>query len=354
MKSIILHIEYLLQHADSVILPGIGAIIAEYEGATIDFEKGIIRPPHRHFSLNTNLSNDDGALAYSIARAENIPLEEAKAILAREITLITENLLRERKFTLGKVGNMIVNDNGQLQLLPRLNERSMELASGLQCVRMAEMPSDFEDKQSQHSVTDEAEEHANQVITHTKSAEIPEGSYLKLLSNKNYYIPVNKIFARCAAAVIVIVAIALSFIVPSVPSGNTPEVKASLNPVESLTSKPAEAHLKEKVKGMGSEDNISDTQKKTNPNREADDEESELIVSPTGCYLIVATFAHRNEAERYIESVGNTPFRLQAVEKNGVWRVSAGHGDTATLLAVLNSYEFKDSFKEAWIWNSEK
>ena len=65
MFSIIEHIEYLISDHDCVVVPGLGAFIAQYIHAEIDLERGVILPPRRVLSFNAAVCHNDGVLAGS-------------------------------------------------------------------------------------------------------------------------------------------------------------------------------------------------------------------------------------------------------------------------------------------------
>ncbi|MDE6271703.1 MAG: hypothetical protein K2M31_01690 [Muribaculaceae bacterium] len=345
MKSLVLHIEYLLHRHDCVILPGIGAFVAEHESASIDYVNGRIFPPSTTVSFNDAIIHDDGMIVNSIARAEQIKYEEAEIILNQYLSEISADLLRDNEAQLGKLGRLVKNENDTLQFIPRMSESQLQITSGtpiLDC----KIHQDSSAEQKSASV--HVPIHSTSDITLSESETLPPDSYIKVLSNKNYYIPVNKIFARCAASLIVIAAIALSFIVPQ-PKGNIHEVKASLNPVETLSSRQSEARRIESPQP----ESIVDPERDDSMDDHVKDESS-FVASPSGYYLIVATFTNRHDAELYMSKRAGGEFPLQAIERNGLYRISAAHGDYRTLRSILNSSEYRAAFSEAWIWNSDK
>lgn len=330
LTTITQHIEYLLQRHDCVILPGIGAIVAEHVAARIDFEAGIAVPPATILSLNRDISHDDGMLATSIARAEQIKFEEARGIMRREIAEIKATLMRDGEYSLGSIGHLSYGPEDRLEFIPRRSPQEMCSDMGMPVV-------DFLGEGQA------ASESATASLAEVTSETLAPHQYTKILSDRNYYIAINKIFARCAASVIVIMALTLPFIMPQSGS-RTDIVNASLNPVETLSSRQASAtRLESAVEATDiPEDAIPDTNETVGATQEF------------GHYLIVATFHTEREASDFIASRSGSIFPLQTVERNGVWRVSAGHGDQGTLRALLNSSEFRAAFSEAWIWDSAK
>ncbi|MDE6559244.1 MAG: hypothetical protein K2K29_05115, partial [Muribaculaceae bacterium] len=118
MTPLILHIEYLIQFHECVILPGIGAFVTEYVPSRLDSESGIITPPSKSISLNRAIKHDDGMLATSIARKEGIKFEDARTLLYREINNITSTLLKNKTYPLGRIGRLVVDQDNRIEFLP--------------------------------------------------------------------------------------------------------------------------------------------------------------------------------------------------------------------------------------------
>ncbi|MDE6330540.1 MAG: hypothetical protein K2L83_07535 [Muribaculaceae bacterium] len=322
MTSVIRHIEYLTRRHDCVILPGIGAIVAEYTPARIDAERGVILPPTRRFGLNPAIRHDDGMLADSISRAERVKFEEGRSIMAQEMDGIIRALRRDREFTLGKIGRLSLDDADRMEFIPRTSPDANSEGMGAPAASLRRPGA--------------------AIATSSESdSDLPADCYTRILSKKNYYIAINKIFARCAASLIVIIAFALPFIMPQSNTA-TPEVSASMNPVETLSrripariesTEPAEPALPEEAPA-------------------AETAATETAVD--GMYLIVATFHSADEAATFIAARRGGAYELRIVESRGIHRVYAGHGDSQTLRALLNSTEFRAAFPEGWIWDSAK
>lgn len=321
-----------------MILPGIGAIVAEYIAASIDFESGRILPPQRRISLNTAIRHDDGMLATSIARAEQIKFEEAREILHRATADILSILSAEKEYSLGSLGRLILGEEERINFYPSLTPEEACRAIG-----MAPVPSRLPSATSQEERT---------ATPPAVAAQLPPHKYMRILSDKNYYIPVNKIFARSAAAVIVIIAFVLPFIMPRSSQSPT-QVNASLNPVETLTSShtstidvpnnASQTHLGEDIDSDAAEASTAVATDSPSTETYADDEPIE--------YLIVATFRSQKQADEYIAQQAGTEYALRAIEHKGVYRISAACGDNATLRVILNSSEFKKAYPQAWIWS---
>lgn len=103
------HIEYLISRTDCVIIPGIGALLAHRQCAQFDFDGQRVVPPCRSFSFNGQLTETDGSLAYSVARAEGISLEAACDRVKAETDAMKRQLMLEGQLSLGRMGTLAVD-----------------------------------------------------------------------------------------------------------------------------------------------------------------------------------------------------------------------------------------------------
>lgn len=319
MTPVNLHIEYLIQRHDCVILPGIGAIVVDHQSARIDEVRGVIIPPQRIFSFNPLICHDDGMLANSIARRDGINFEAARSLLLSEMASLKNVLNNDGEYTIPKIGNLSLNEEKNIIFTPISSSHYNSALMGY-----SESPISLPIPVGKEG----------DVITPGISSVISaknNSSYQKF-SDKNYYIPVNKIFAKIAAALIVILTIAWFAITTSLPANQSPIVEASVNPVRSITNDDINQNPPPPLTTL------------------ADDDNDNYTLNSEISHLIVATFHSGDEADRFIESRNGGNYDLKIVKGKNVWRISACRGDKTTLLTILNSAEFKAAFSEAWIW----
>lgn len=352
MTPLILHIEYLLQHHDCVAIPGIGALIVEHIAARIDEIDYTILPPTRSISLNTYINHDDGLLASSIARSEGISFEQARALMQKEIEGIREALHTEGEFEIGNIGILRLNEEDKPEFHPALSHTAQAAQFGLFSAPMRVKNEDPENSSQINNPISPATRKNN--LNSALPVDLPEGYSLRPFSNKNYYIAINKIFAKCAASAAILLIILVSFIVPRNPSATEP-VKASMTPVETIYVENAKSATVQNQTPTDSKENII-------PASQAKDAETMSAPEATkmhsdepeaGSYLIVATFHTAAEAQKFIDYRAGGNYPLNIIKGKNVWRVSAAHSDHATLRKMLNSDEFRAAFSEAWIWNAD-
>ncbi len=108
------HIEYLLMTHDCVSLPGMGAFVAQYVAAEIDRESGLVNPPRRVFSFNSDINHNDGLLCASVARKKLVSYDIASEIVESEIRALRVQLDMVGEVSLGRVGTLKKSRSGDL------------------------------------------------------------------------------------------------------------------------------------------------------------------------------------------------------------------------------------------------
>ena len=81
MITITQHIEYLMMYNDCVVIPGWGALIANYASSSV--ESGKVARPGRLIGFNSTISHNDGMLATSLMPEQ---LAQGTDITLRAIT----------------------------------------------------------------------------------------------------------------------------------------------------------------------------------------------------------------------------------------------------------------------------
>lgn len=106
MNLTVRHLEYLISRHDCVIVPGLGAVLARNVSAEESADCGRWTPPCRNYSFNGSLTETDGLLAGSVARALGISHERATELLADELLGMRRQLDHEGSLSLGRVGRL--------------------------------------------------------------------------------------------------------------------------------------------------------------------------------------------------------------------------------------------------------
>lgn len=323
MERLSIHIEYLLLRHDCVVVPGFGAFINSRSEARVDTETGRVYPMMREVRFNSALVHDDGLLAGSYARKYQVPFAEGREMLRKSIESMREALASDGEVTIGRLG-IIRAESDTLTFVPMHGASAEAARIGLHpvsWVRSAETKAEAKTPDVVGDVSKKSEKGADR-----------GASTRRFDTRRNYYIAVNKRFARTAACFLLVAAVALSVLLPTYNNKVMPD-QASVLPVENIIRKVA--------------DSASEANRREAP------EIAETAPEPVQMhYLVVGTFATEEEADRFIAMRQGSGYALEAVGGKKLWRVSAvKSANRQELLNILNSKEFSDTFKEAWIWS---
>ena len=114
MKDFVRHIRYLLRKNDSIIIPGLGALIAVDLPALIN-EKGecVIEPSREVYFDNSITTDEKNLLNYSLQKILNISKEECESKIGNLVSGLRQNLKNHGLFILGRIGQFYLK-NGQI------------------------------------------------------------------------------------------------------------------------------------------------------------------------------------------------------------------------------------------------
>lgn len=100
------HIEHLIVRNDCVIVPGLGAFIAEEIPAYIDKECGRFMPPSRRLSFNPRIDHNDGMLVTSLIRRHRWSFALASETLADCVSALKSRLAAAGNISVGSLGTL--------------------------------------------------------------------------------------------------------------------------------------------------------------------------------------------------------------------------------------------------------
>ena len=118
MFSVIEHIEYLVTLHDCVVVPGWGAFIANYSASSYDAEAGMMSRPRRSIGFNASVSHNDGLLAQSLVRREDINYNEAMKFIADSVTTFRQQLAMDCEVSMGRLGYFRRNEGRFIEFVP--------------------------------------------------------------------------------------------------------------------------------------------------------------------------------------------------------------------------------------------
>ena len=199
MEILPLHIEYLLTRHDCVIVPGLGAFIANETEAVIDLEAGVIRPGRREIGFNRSVVTDDGLLSHSIARREGLSYEDARRQVAHLSERMMADLDQEGEVSLGMVGKLVKDQEGLISFKPRVSAIYSDI---MQDIRLSErLSATFVSKE-------ESEESTG------KTTGEDDGMRTIKVRADRYVFTISKRAVHAAAMLVAMITIGLSLLIP--------------------------------------------------------------------------------------------------------------------------------------------
>ncbi len=108
----------LLYQHQSVNLPGLGTILAQYRDASIDHVQGAITPPAKTLTFDSNLVMDDGLLAAEVASEYKLGYAEASTQVGLFVEMLQDAIRRGEVAEIQGVGRLFRDFEGKVQFLP--------------------------------------------------------------------------------------------------------------------------------------------------------------------------------------------------------------------------------------------
>ncbi len=189
--------------------------------AKLDTENGKWHPMTSEIRFNSAINNDDALLTNSYSRKYSLSYQEARNLLDREISELSHQIDIEGESTLGNLG-VLRKSGTSIQFLPlsSCSKSSYELGF--------------------HPITDPVEIGTNEKIIDKPSfllsnsseniAKNEDGN--KRDNDKYYHFKINKITAKLAVSLLLLLVVALSIFLPIERSSY--EDRASILPVDSV------------------------------------------------------------------------------------------------------------------------
>lgn len=134
MYTIIEHIEYLLTSHDCVVIPGWGALVAQYTDSHYNSTRGLIERPRRELGFNASVDHNDGLLAQSLVRREGITYDAAIRFISQSVSAFRQQLSLGNEVSLGRLGYFHSGDGHRIEFTPFNHVQSNDSYYGLRNV----------------------------------------------------------------------------------------------------------------------------------------------------------------------------------------------------------------------------
>lgn len=276
---------------------------------------GSIMPPSSFVCFNSSITSNDGLLAHSLMKREAVSFEEAQIKVAEIIDDLKSTLREDRELSIGKIGVLQYGDDATVSFTP---------------LRSAE-PKGF------GKVSAEEPEAVSTLKSETEATEAR-----RFDTARNFYIPVNKRFAKVAASLILVVCLAATYVVPSLRNSAPTSVSmASVMPLMQQTqTESRNAQTAPRVNNID-----ATTGATTSESAKAKQTDKDYKY-----YLIVASMPSKDECKKFIATSPSSA-SLKIVSGKKMNRVYYAASNTKEdLLKILNDSDFKSKFPQAWIW----
>ena len=112
------HIEYLMMHHDCVVIPGWGALVAQYSEPFYDASRSEMEKPVRRVGFNASVSHNDGLLAQSLVRRERLTYDEAVRFIDQSVTSFRQQLAGGGELSMGRLGFFHSDGQGRIEFIP--------------------------------------------------------------------------------------------------------------------------------------------------------------------------------------------------------------------------------------------
>lgn len=336
MISIIDHIEYLVTEHDCVIIPGWGALIAQYNRAYIN--GNIFMPPSCTLSFNASVNHNDGLLANSMVRRDNITYETALSVINEEVNSLKLQLSQGIEVAFGRIGFFTLNEENAICFEPFIKGIERNDYFGLSALSVTTLSEAVKEK-----------------------IEDTPGSAKK---ENVVYVPISRNIFKIAASIVLLIGLSVVLSTPVIIEKG--QDFASLSPVtqENSMTRTADSRydvngelfisLPQKIQDESIIDENSLSAQKINEKKSV----GEIVEKPADrvnvfksdendtYFLIVASLQTKRLAERHIARYDNGSMHI--LEKDGKYRVYiASSRDQGTLLKI--SDQVKSEFPGAWI-----
>lgn len=128
------YISELLYRYNCVMVPELGAFLAQHKSAVLAQGSNTFYPPTKEISFNAQVRSNDGLLVSYISEAENITYEEALAQVSKTVKTWKTRLEAGNKLELATIGELWSNAHHKLQFQPYGKTNYLTSSFGLSSV----------------------------------------------------------------------------------------------------------------------------------------------------------------------------------------------------------------------------
>lgn len=118
-----------MMYHDCVVVPGWGALIANYTSSNLDGNR--MQRPQRTIGFNATINHNDGLLANSLMRRHNLRYEQACSIISDNVTTYYRHVKAGNELAFGHLGYFKLAEQQRLEFIPMYSGQSCDEFFGL-------------------------------------------------------------------------------------------------------------------------------------------------------------------------------------------------------------------------------
>ena len=343
LKQINKYISELLREVDCVIIPGLGAFVANPESAAVDTRQHTFSPPYKDIGFNKNINRNDGLLADRIAEREQISFEQANANIHALVKDCIQRLQNGQQIIFDGIGALSVDSARNIQFKPDESTNFLSDSFGLDSFHSPAIKRQSFEKRVEQEIIERSP------IPIEKSTVPGKGSVIPL-----------RVYYSAAASVLLIAACSWLYINLDMIKGVDLNY-SDLNPFARLDSGTYIQRI-DKTAEVGPEEGTDAIQEWLDNVPEETKEvvaEVEEVVKATVVkrfHVIGGCFEIKSNADRLQRKLKRAGFDSGFVGKNrrGLYRVSFGSYETrAEARKALRKIK-RNNMKSAWLYVGKK
>ena len=334
MIDIAAYIGQMVRKHELVIIPGLGGFLTHFHGASIHALSNRLQSPGRHIAFNTQLKDNDGLLAHSLAKEINLSYKEAMHLIDVFSEFCRRELESGHQISFDKLGVLSQNSQGVISFSADLSVNYADEYFGLPDIIAPRIQrrKEYEPVILLHpEAKKKLKSHAS-ILKKVAAIALP----LMFLSVLGYFAKdkMSNIYQQSAA----IINIQQPFVKNN--EAKTEEILAVRTP-EILLEKPIKS-------------NDSSLEKTSTSTAEIVYDEAPVF-APGEYHIVCGAFSHKELADRLLKKLESDGFKSYIAGQNasGLYRVSLGNfSNRSKAVAQLRWYQAKHN-NEAWLLKEE-
>ena len=333
MFSLVEHIEYLISVHDCVVVPGWGALVAQYSSSSYDNESCVFQKPQRSIAFNAAVNHNDGMLAQSIVRREGLTYDEAVRFINDSVTTFKQQINAGNEVSLGRIGFFSAN-NGPVEFEPFYHEMDNDEYYGLRSLPIKTLARIKED-----------EENARQRFV-AETQQTRRNSFTRTIS--------------IAASILLLIALSVVLTTPIIVDRNTNYADMGITRIEMpkhqvikwdslkadfAVALPQQAfehkHHIHHHHDMDTQGAMQDTKATT----------AQAVDTHHGhgrYYLVVSSLSSTRQVNNFKKSHPDLAGRMEVVKHGKYYRIAVARGDSHHELAKVKE-TLGDEYSDAWV-----